>query len=121
MRTYTIIGGVNGVGKSSFTGVLKSRTTDLGVIVDVDKITAELGGNALAGGKAALKKIRETEELEPRKEAPPEFVGKRVLHPVFGEGTVIGKPRDQEGYIIQFDSMVTPRTFGAGVKLVFLT
>ena len=69
----------------------------------------------------ALKKIRETEELEPRKEAPPEFVGKRVLHPVFGEGTVIGKPRDQEGYIIQFDSMVTPRTFGAGVKLVFLT
>lgn len=23
MRTYTIIGGVNGVGKSSFTGVLK--------------------------------------------------------------------------------------------------
>ena len=69
----------------------------------------------------ALKKIRETEELEPRKEAPPEFVGKRVLHPVFGEGTVIGKPRDQQGYIIQFDSMVTPRTFGAGVKLVFLT
>ena len=69
----------------------------------------------------ALKKIRETEELEPRKEAPPEFIGKRVLHPVFGEGTVIGKPRDQEGYIIQFDSMVTPRTFGAGVKLVFLT
>ena len=69
----------------------------------------------------ALKKIRETEDLEPRREAPPEFVGKRVLHPVFGEGTVIGKPRDQQGYIIQFDSMVTPRTFGAGVKLVFLT
>ena len=59
MRTYTIIGGVNGVGKSSFTGVLKERSTDLGIIVDVDKITAELGGNALAGGKAALKKIRE--------------------------------------------------------------
>lgn len=59
MRTYTIIGGVNGVGKSSFTGVLKERSTDLGMIVDVDKITAELGGNALAGGKAALRKIRE--------------------------------------------------------------
>ena len=59
MRTYTIIGGVNGVGKSSFTGVLKERSTDLGVIVDVDRITAELGGNALTGGKAALRKIRE--------------------------------------------------------------
>ena len=59
MRTYTIIGGVNGVGKSSFTGVLKERCTDLGIIIDVDKITAELGGNALAGGKAALKKIND--------------------------------------------------------------
>ena len=59
MKTYTIIGGVNGVGKSSFTGVLKERSTDLGMIVDVDKITAELGGNALAGDKAALRKINE--------------------------------------------------------------
>lgn len=57
MKQYTIIGGVNGVGKSSFTGVLKERSTNLGCIIDVDKITAELGGNALAGGKAALKKI----------------------------------------------------------------
>lgn len=59
MKIYTIIGGVNGVGKSSFTGALKGRTTDLGVIIDVDKITADLGGSALAGGKAALKKINE--------------------------------------------------------------
>ena len=59
MRTYTIIGGVNGVGKSSFTGLLKEQRSDLGIIIDVDKITAELGGNTLAGGKAALKKIQE--------------------------------------------------------------
>lgn len=59
MKIYTIIGGVNGVGKSSFTGVLKEQSTDLGAIIDVDKITAELGGNALTGGKAALTKIRE--------------------------------------------------------------
>ena len=59
MRTYTIIGGVNGVGKSSVTGVLKERCTDWGTIIDVDKITAELGGNALAGGKAALQKIND--------------------------------------------------------------
>ena len=59
MRTYTIIGGVNGVGKSSFTGILKEQRSDLGILIDVDKITAELGGNTLAGGKAALKKIQE--------------------------------------------------------------
>ena len=64
MKTYTIIGGVNGVGKSSFTGVLKERSTDLGMIVDVDRITAELGGNALAGGKAALRKINECIEKD---------------------------------------------------------
>lgn len=55
MKIYTIIGGVNGVGKSSFTGVLKSRTTDLGVIVDVDKITAQMGGTPLDGGKRAIR------------------------------------------------------------------
>lgn len=59
MRTYTIIGGVNGVGKSSFTGVLKERCTDLGTIIDVDKITAALGGNTFAGDAASLKKINE--------------------------------------------------------------
>ena len=55
MKIYTIVGGVNGVGKSSVTGVLKSRTTDLGVIVDVDKITAQMGGKALEGGKRAIR------------------------------------------------------------------
>ena len=53
MKIYTIVGGVNGVGKSSFTGALKGRTTDLGVIIDIDKITADLGSSA------ALKKINE--------------------------------------------------------------
>lgn len=53
MKTYTIIGGVNGVGKSSFTGLLKEQRSDLGIIIDVDKITAELGG------EAALKKIQD--------------------------------------------------------------
>ena len=68
----------------------------------------------------ALDHIRRTETIEerPRKN---EAVGKRVRHPVFGEGTVIGVPRGQEGYIVQFDSMVTPRTFGAAVKLEFLS
>ena len=59
MKIYTIIGGVNGVGKSSFTGVLKSRATDLGTIIDVDKLTAQIGGDAIMGGKAAIKKIED--------------------------------------------------------------
>ena len=59
MKTYTIIGGVNGTGKSSFTGVLRNSDPELGVIIDVDKLMAEKGGNAILGGKAALKMLRE--------------------------------------------------------------
>jgi predicted ABC-type ATPase len=59
MKTYTIVGGVNGTGKSSFTSALKVNSTDLGVIVDVDQITAAVGGKALAGGRIALKKIND--------------------------------------------------------------
>ncbi len=58
MKTYTIVGGVNGIGKSSLTGVLKTQTTDLGQIIDVHKITAENGGSAIQGGKIALERIR---------------------------------------------------------------
>lgn len=59
MRIYTIIGGVNGVGKSSFNGILKEQSTDLGTIIDAEKITAKLGGDSLAGEQVAVAKIRE--------------------------------------------------------------
>lgn len=59
MKKYTIIGGVNGTGKSSFTGVMKSSVTDLGVIVDVDKLTILAGGKPLEGGRIALQKIND--------------------------------------------------------------
>ena len=59
MRTYTIIGGVNGTGKSSLTGVLRTQTTDLGTIIDVDKITAIGGLSPIEGGKIALQRILE--------------------------------------------------------------
>ena len=52
-----------------------------------------------------------------RRENP---TGKRVSHPVFGEGTVIGVPREHSGIIVQFDTIVTPRTFAPGAKLVYL-
>ncbi|MBQ6928651.1 MAG: hypothetical protein IJQ36_10130 [Oscillospiraceae bacterium] len=59
MKVYTIIGGVNGTGKSSLTGVLKAQRSDLGQIIDVDRITAENGGSAILGGKIALARIAE--------------------------------------------------------------
>ncbi len=59
MKVYTIIGGVNGTGKSSLTGVLKAQRNDLGRIIDVDKITAQNGGSAIQGGKIALERIQD--------------------------------------------------------------
>ena len=44
-------------GKSSLTGTLKAERTDLGVIVDPDKITAELGGDEFEGGKTSVERI----------------------------------------------------------------
>ena len=57
MKVYTIIGGVNGTGKSSLTGVLRAQHNDLGVIVDVDRITALAGASPLEGGKIAIRRI----------------------------------------------------------------
>lgn len=64
--------------------------------------------------------IEKTERWEPREEKKPDCVGKRVRHTIFGEGTVIGVPRDREGYIIQFDAIPTPRTLAPNGKLEFL-
>lgn len=58
MPMFTIVGGVNGAGKSSLSGVLKECMNDLGVIVDPDKITAQLGGDEYAGGQAAIEKLQ---------------------------------------------------------------
>ncbi len=68
----------------------------------------------------SLAHIQRTESLDAPSQRPHETVGKRVHHTVFGQGTIIGVPRDQVGYIIQFDAMATPRTFGEGVKLTWL-
>lgn len=58
MKLYTIIGGVNGCGKSSLTGALKAERSDLGLLIDVDKLTAQLH-SPVEGGKAAVRKIDE--------------------------------------------------------------
>lgn len=57
MKIYTIIGGVNGCGKSSLTGILKAEHTDLGIVVDPDKLSAELCSDTYAGCKLAVEKL----------------------------------------------------------------
>lgn len=59
MKIYTVIGGVNGCGKSSLTGALKAERKDLGIIIDVDKTAAENGGDNISAGKAAIRKIKD--------------------------------------------------------------
>ena len=59
MKIYTLIGGVNGAGKSSLTGLLKAERTDLGIIVDPDRLTAEAGGDEYEGGKRAVERWNE--------------------------------------------------------------
>lgn len=58
MKTYTIIAGINGTGKSSLTGVLKNQLTDLGLIIDVDKLAAANSGNNIRAGRVAVQRIR---------------------------------------------------------------
>ena len=64
MKIYTIVAGVNGCGKSSLTGVLRTEIHNLGKIIDTDKITAACGGNLLDGGKKAVTLIDECLEKE---------------------------------------------------------
>lgn len=59
MKTYTIIAGVNGCGKSSLTGVLRTEIDNLGKIIDVDKITVECDGNMIEGAKKAVSIIED--------------------------------------------------------------
>ena len=55
---YTIVGGMNGTGKSSLTGVLKAERNDLGHIIDADILAYEEHGNLLKGAKKAVSKIK---------------------------------------------------------------
>lgn len=51
MKIYTLIGGVNGAGKSSLAGSLRAERTDLGLVIDPDQFTAQRGGDEYEGGK----------------------------------------------------------------------
>lgn len=59
MKTYTLIGGVNGAGKSSLSGVLQAERRDLGVFVNVDEIVAREHISNIEAGKLALVLIKQ--------------------------------------------------------------
>ena len=59
IKTYTIIAGVNGTGKSSLTGVLWKQRSDLGQIIDADKLASDNGGNNILAGRLAIQQIRD--------------------------------------------------------------
>ena len=51
MKVFTILGGVNGVGKTSFLGVLKECCNDLGRMLETDKIVAEPDSEIVDGNR----------------------------------------------------------------------
>lgn len=57
MKIYTLIGGVNGTGKSSLTGSMRYTRSDFGVVVDPDMLTVQCGGDEYEGGKLAVERI----------------------------------------------------------------
>ena len=57
MKIFTIIGGVNGCENPASPARSKAERTDLGIIVDPDKLTAEMGGDEYEGGKLAVDKL----------------------------------------------------------------
>lgn len=57
MKKCTFIGGVHGVGKSSLAGVLCVVRSDLGIMIDPDKLTIQCSGDEYEGGKLAVERI----------------------------------------------------------------
>ncbi len=82
MKIYTIVAGVNGCGKSSLTGVLRTEIDNLGKIIDVDKITFACGGNAMEGGKQAVLLIDDCLEKEICFTQETTLSGKKTLHTI---------------------------------------
>lgn len=82
MKTYTIVAGVNGAGKSSLTGVLRTEITNLGKIVDVDKVILKCGGNVIEGGKKSIELIDDCLEKEICFTQETTLSGHRILNTV---------------------------------------
>lgn len=93
MKTYTIVAGVNGAGKSSLTGVLRTEITNLGKIVDVDKMVVKCGGNVIEGDKKSIELIDDCLEKEACFTQETTLSGHRILNTV--------KKAIEKGYYIR--------------------
>lgn len=93
MKTYTIVAGVNGAGKSSLTGVLRTEITNLGKIVDVDKIIVKCNGDIMKGGKKSIEIIDDCLEKEVCFTQETTLSGHRILSTV--------KKAIEKGYYIR--------------------
>lgn len=58
MSIYTLIAGVDGVGKSSLAGALLAQANTLGRFIDTDRLATELGIGRVSAGKVALQQIQ---------------------------------------------------------------
>lgn len=92
MKKYTIIGGVNGAGKSSLTGVLVGEHNDFGIVIDTDSLTAKQGGDKLKGGKEAIRIINDCLEKGVNFTQETTLSGKKTLR-------TINSAREKDYYI----------------------
>ena len=58
MKYYTIVGGVNGTGKTSLIGSLKTAYNNFGYIIDLDKLAVK-HGSPLEAGRETVRRIDE--------------------------------------------------------------
>lgn len=82
MKKFTLIGGADGVGKSSFLGILDEQRDDLGVVIDADKINLRFGGDKVKGGKAASQMISDCLEKEISFTQETTLSGHKTLHTI---------------------------------------
>ncbi len=102
MKTYTIVAGVNGCGKSSLTGVLRTEINNLGKVIDANKITAVCGGNLLEGGKKAIALIDDCLEKEICFTQETTLSGRKTLDTI---KRAIAKDYDIRLYYVGLDTM----------------
>lgn len=72
MKTFTIIAGVNGCGKSSLTGVLRTELDNLGIIIDANNVSEN----------KAIERIESCLERDICFTQETSLSGKRTLHTV---------------------------------------
>lgn len=82
MKQYTIIGGINGVGKSSLSGVLCRQLSDMGIIIDPDKIAMTQSVDRLIAGKIAITKVSECLNKGVNFSQETTLSGKRTIHTI---------------------------------------